>query len=118
MSKPLSSVNPLHESQTQTQTQSQPSVPTCIICLETTPPPTKFTGSCKCQPEIHIKCMDAWLTKNSKTCPICRQIYPETDAQKTENLRIQERARKEDETVACALCCYICCVSLCNSLLA
>jgi len=104
--KVLSSVNPMQQAVNQE--------PVCIICLANTKPIEKFQGSCKCRPDIHIKCMDAWLTKNSKTCPICRQKYPETYIQKEENEQSQQRANQEQESCAFSVCC---CCFICLSVL-
>ena len=68
-------------------------------------PLEKFQGSCKCRPDIHVKCMENLFTQNGRTCPICRQKYPETDVQKKEN-----EEKPEETCVAACLCCYICCL--------
>lgn len=105
MPKVLSSVNPMQKAINKT--------PTCIICLGEDKPLEKFQGSCKCRPDVHIKCIDEWLTKNGRTCPICRQKYPENDDQKKENEENRTRDEKEHETcVAWCLFCYICCLPL------
>lgn len=100
--KVLSSVNPIQKAVNEK--------PVCIICLDSSNPLEKFQGSCKCSPNIHIKCMDIWLSKNSKTCPICRQKYPETYIQKEENEINRRRAMQEQENCAfsCCCCCFIC----------
>ena len=109
MPKVLSSVNPIHKTVNEERA--------CIICLATDKPLEKFQGSCKCKPDIHIKCMDDWLTKNGRTCPICRQKYPETNIQKEENEANRLRATKEQENcILCTFCCYLCCIPIMQAL--
>lgn len=104
----LSSINPLVKKE---QGKEVKEVRQCIICLNDEPKPITFGGSCKCKPVIHIKCMDLWLTKNNRTCPICRQKYPETDIQKKENE--EKKLREEQESCGvCMMCFYIICIPL------
>jgi hypothetical protein len=102
MSKVLISVNPMLKTES-----------ACIIRLGVDRPLEKFQGSCKCRPDIHVKCIDTWFTKNGKTCPICRQKYPENEDQKKKNEENRLRADSQQESCAvCVFCCYIFCVPL------
>jgi len=106
--KVLNLVNPMQKVMSET--------PICIICLSKDKPLEKFQGSCKCRPDVHIKCIDTWLTTNGRTCPICRQKYPETDIQKKENETNRLNTAKEQEDCAacvlCTYCCYVICMPM------
>lgn len=43
----------------------------CIFCLQETPTPSIYQGTCNCHPFVHETCIHDWYTLNKEACPIC-----------------------------------------------
>ena len=69
--------------------------PQCIICLQSGSNVIEYKGSCKCRPFIHTHCLNKWFEQNTKSCPLCREIYKETPF------------REPEECAICMMCCLI-----------
>jgi len=46
----------------------------CIICSKSEDT-VLYSGSCACNPVIHIACLENWYQVHQRVCPKCRKIY-------------------------------------------
>nr|GEU31696.1 hypothetical protein [Tanacetum cinerariifolium] len=51
---------------------------TCPICIEEFLGQQKIIQLTKCKHIFHNKCILAWLSKNNRTCPLCREVLRPT----------------------------------------
>ena len=84
----------------------------CIFCLQETPTPSIYQGTCNCHPFVHETCIHDWYRLHNETCPIClKTIVKHSDIITLyTNPRYRDRYRLVIVNIGSCCCFYASCI--------